>query len=327
VSIPIDPALIEEAAHWFVLLASGEATADDRAACAGWRTADSRHEAAWQHISTATARVSGIPRQHAPASIAALTAADKDKRPGRRRFLAQLGILCAIGIAARQGWRHSDWSADQRTAIGEQRDITLADGSLLRLDTNTAIDIEFSASTRLIRLRHGRIMIATAPAPSLAATRPPFLVETGEGRVEALGTQFVVQQEGDSTLVTVLQARVAIHARLGTVTPPVLAAGEMARFNRQGILMQEAARPGNSAWTKGILVADDMPLAEFVAELARYRSTPLECAPAVCQWRISGTYPLTDTDQALAAISRILPVRTQPLRPETPARGTIVVAR
>ncbi|THF60148.1 FecR domain-containing protein [Pseudothauera rhizosphaerae] len=323
----IDPALIEEAARWFVLLASGEATADDRTACAGWRTADSRHEAAWQHISAATARVSGIPRQHAQASVAALNATGKDQRPGRRRFLAQLGILCAIGIAARQGWRQSDWSADQRTAIGEQRDLTLADGSLLRLDTDTAIDIDFSASARLIRLRRGRIMVATAPAPSPAATRPPFLVETAEGRVEALGTQFVVRQESDSTQVTVVQARVAIHASLAEGAPPILAAGEAARFGRQGIIAREAARPGSSAWIKGILVADDMPLADFVAELARYRSAPLECAPAVRQWRISGTYPLVDTEGALAAIGRILPVRTQPLHPEDPARGTLVVAR
>lgn len=326
-STAIDPALIEEAARWFVLLASGEATVADRAACAGWRSADSRHDAAWQHISTATARFSSIPRQHASASVAALTAAGKDKRPGRRRFLAQLGILCAIGIAARQGWRQSDWSADKLTAIGEQRDLTLADGSHLRLDTDTALDIEFSASARLIRLRRGRIMVATGPAPSLAATRPPFLVETAEGRVEALGTQFVVQQDSGSTQVTVLKARVAIHASLAAGTPPILAAGEAARFGRQGIIAQGGARPGGSAWIKGLLVADDMPLADFVAELARYRSTPLACAPAVRHWRISGTYPLVDTEAALAAIGRILPVRTQPQHPEDPARGTLVVAR
>lgn len=321
----IEPALIEEAARWFVLLASGEVTADDQTACADWRAADSRHEAAWQHIHRSTSRFSGIPRQHAQASVTALTATGKDKRPGRRRFLAQLGMLCAIGIAARQGWRHSDWSADQRTAIGEQRDVTLADGSLLRLDTNTAIDIDFSASARLIRLRHGRIMVVTAPSP--AATHPPFLVETAEGRVEALGTEFVVQQQSDSTQVTVLHARVAIHASQAAGTPPILAAGETARFGRQGIIAQETARPGNSAWIRGILVADDMPLADFVAELARYRSTPLECAPAVRQLRISGTYPLVDTEEALAAVGRILPVRIQPLRPGEPTRGIIVVAR
>jgi len=326
VSSAIDPALIEEAAHWFVLLASGEATTDDRAACTGWRTADARHEAAWQHISLATARLADIPRQHAHASLAALTTCGKDKRPGRRRFLVQLGILCATGVTAWQGWRHSDWSADQRTAIGEQRDLTLADGSQLRLDTNTAIDIEFSASARLIRLRRGRIMVATAHASS-PAPRPPFLVESAEGRVEALGTQFVVQQESGSTQVTVLQARVALHASLAKGSPPILAAGETARFGRQGIISQEAARPGSSAWIKGILVADDMPLADFVAELARYSSTPLECAPAVRQLRISGTYPLVDTEEALAAIGRILPVSTRPLRPADPAAGVIVVAR
>lgn len=323
----IESALIEEAARWFVLLASGEATSDEQAACTGWRSADSRHEAAWQHIHRSTARFSDIPRQHAQASVTALTATGKDKRPRRRRFLAQMGILCAIGIAARQGWRQSDWSADHSTAIGEQRDITLADGSHLRLDTNTAIDITFSDSARLIHLRHGRIMVATAPAPSTAATRPPFLVETAEGRVEALGTQFVVQQESDSTLVTVLQARVAIHASQAKRTLPILAAGETARFSRRGIIAQEPAPPGSSAWIKGILVANDMRLADFVAELARYRSAPLECAPAVCQLRISGTYPLIDTEEALTAIGRILPVRTRPLRPEDPARGTIVVAR
>lgn len=322
-----DPALIEEAARWFVLLASGQATADEHAACANWRLADSCHEAAWQHIHRATARISGIPRQHAQASVTALTSSGKGRVAGRRRFLVQLGVLCTIGIAARQGWRLSDWSADQRTAVGEQRDVTLADGSNLRLDTNTAIDIEFSAAARLIRLRRGRIMVATASASSMAAGHPPFLVETSEGRVEALGTEFVVQQESDSTRVTVLQARVAIHASRATDAPPILVAGQTARFGRQGIIAQEPVRPGNNAWIKGILVADDMLLADFVAELARYRNTPLECAPAVCQLRISGTYPLIDTEDALAAVGRILPVRTQLLHPEDPGRGTIIVAR
>ena len=205
-------------------------------------------------------------------------------------------------------YRLSDWSADFVTAAGEQRDTTLADGSRLLLDTGTAVDVAFSADSRVVRLRRGRILAVTAPDPAPRAR--PFIVETADGRVQALGTRFTVQRLAGSTLATVLEARVALHvADAGEA--PILDAGQAARFNRHGLIERHAAPPGGDAWITGMLVADNMPLGELVAELARYRAAPLACDPSAAALRISGAFPLRDTERALAALGGALPVRVE----------------
>ena len=300
---------LEQAAQWFVLLACGEASDADRRRWHAWRMAHPAHEQAWQRAEGSTARFADIPQDQASASLRTLNRTNEPNSPGRRKGLAQLAVLLATGFAGWQGYRSSDWSADIMASVGAQRETALADGSRLVLDTDSAVDIEFSAETRLIRLRRGQIMIATAPDP--AARHRPFMVETAEGRVFALGTRFTVRQETGSTRVSVLEARVALHGRHTTGDDPILSAGQTARFNRDGLIEQRAAPATDAAWAQGMLIADDMRLGDLIAQLARYRPDPLACDPAAAELRISGAFPLRDTDRVLAAIANTLPIRLE----------------
>lgn len=321
---------VEQAAQWFVVLASGEAGEADRVCWQAWRDAHPDHEQAWQRVEGSTARFAAIPQGHAAASLRALAdprlsnplptlpAAAAPPSRSRRKGLAQLAVLLAVAAGGMQAYRLSDWSADFVTAAGEQRDTTLADGSRLLLDTGSAVDVAFSSGSRVLRLRRGRILVATAADP--APRKRPFMVETADGRVQALGTRFTVRKDPDSTLATVLAARVALHAGgiagVAAALPadgraPILDAGQAARFNRNGLLERHAAPPAGEAWVSGMLVADDMPLGELVAELARYRAAPLLCDPSAARLRISGAFPLRDTERALAAVGATLPVRVE----------------
>jgi len=325
---------MEQAAEWFVELASGEATEADRRRWQAWRSAHPDHEQAWQRVQGSTARFAAIPQDQAAASLRALAdplavhpappAGAAPRSRSRRKGLAQLAVLLAVAAGGLQAYRLSDWSADYVTAVGEQRDTTLADGSRLLLDTGTAVDVVFSADSRVVRLRRGRILAVTAPDPAPRAR--PFMVETADGRVRALGTRFTVQRMPDSTLATVLEARVALHfaaaanaanAAGSAMAPaaageaPILDAGQAARFNRHGLIERHAAPPGGSAWITGMLVADNMPLGQLVAELARYRAAPLACDPSAAAMRISGAFPLRDTERVLAAVGGTLPVRVE----------------
>jgi transmembrane sensor len=305
----LDRQAMEQAAQWFVLLASGEASDADRGRWHAWRSAHPAHEQAWQRAEGSTARFADIPQDQATASLHALHRAPALKSGSRRKGLAQLAVLLATGFGGWQGYRTSDWSADLITAVGEQRETTLADGSRLVLDTGSAVDIAFTAERRLIRLRRGRIMIASAPDPAPRAR--PLMVETAEGRVRALGTRFTVQQETQSTRVTVLEARVAVHARHTTGDDAILSAGQAARFDRGGVIERLAAPATDAAWLQGMLIADDMRLADLVAQLARYRPEPLACDPSAAALRISGAFPLRDTERTLVAIGHTLPVRLE----------------
>jgi transmembrane sensor len=70
-------------------------------------------------------------------------------------------------------------------------------------------------------------------------------------------------------------------------------------------------RESAGAWSEGMLVASDMPLGEFLGELARYRAGRISCAPEVAHLRVSGTYPLGDTERILGALQRALPIRVR----------------
>lgn len=299
----LPPAVLTQAAEWFVLLASGEASEDDRCRWHAWRNAHPAHEQAWRRAEAAVTRFADIPTEQAGAASQALRLPSAGQR--RRRFVAQLAVALAATGGGWLSYRASDLSASVVAAVGEQRSLRLADGGHLQLDTDTAVDIDYSAKTRLLRLRRGRILIETAPDPA----NRPFMVETAHGRATALGTRFSVEQEQDHSRVVVLEKKVAVHGFREGATKVIVAAGESVRFDRDGIRLHGKAIAADSAWTQGMLIADDMPLADFVAQLARYRRQPLSVAANAADLRISGAFPVRDSERTLAALSETLPVR------------------
>lgn len=318
-----DADVLAEAARWFVLLASGEASEADRERWRAWRAEDARNEAGWRRAEAATALFAQLPAAHVQ------TAADvlgRRPTPSRNRRRAMGGILAAFigGVVGWQGWRRSDLSADHRTAVGEMRDVVLADGSVLQMDTDTAIEVDFTAQARLVIVRRGRVLITTGH-PADAA--PPFFAVTAEGRVEALGTRFSVRQREGWSEVGVLESRVAIHpaAAAPARVPARLSAGQFARFDSRGVTALRALEVADSAWSRGMLIADAMTLSDFAVELARYRQAPIIVSPEVADWRISGTFPLADSVRALAALAATLPVRVLARDAGDPAAGHVLL--
>ncbi|HFL6970586.1 TPA: FecR family protein, partial [Pseudomonas aeruginosa] len=100
----------------------------------------------------------------------------------RRRAIKHLALVlggASLGLATWQAEPLRDWLADQRTGVGEQRRLTLPDGSLLTLNTDSAVDLAFDASQRLVRLLRGEIFVDSRADPR------PFRVATAEARLHA----------------------------------------------------------------------------------------------------------------------------------------------
>jgi transmembrane sensor len=302
--VPLPAAALVEAAEWFVLLASGDVSDVDRQRWLDWRSADPAHEQAWQRAHAASERFATIPRSGVRAALSAL--AQKSRLP--RKIFAPLVLLATIGIAGWQAYWSSDFSADAVAAIGEQREIRLPDGSRLVLDTNSAIDIEFSAAERLVHLRRGRIMIETAHRP--ADRDRPFRVAIDEGRVTALGTRFTVEQSAQGARVVVLEARVRIDAGGPFDGGHLVDAGHTAHFTREDF-EQSASSSTDGSWSRGMLVANDLGLCDFLAELSRYRVDAITCDASAASLHISGAFPLRDTNRVLAALGDTLPIQVQ----------------
>lgn len=309
-----DAAVLREAARWLVRLHSGEAGAADHAACARWRTADPAHEQAWQRAERLSHKFGAVPTSLGVPVLA------RQQRSNRRAALRTLALLATATPAAWMGWRYGLWediTADHRTATGERREITLADGSRVLLDTASAIDVHFDGARRTLRLRAGAIFVATAPDPQGPDRVRPFVVETVHGRLRALGTRFIVRQSGGArdprdagpVRLAVTEGAVEVTLRGASSPATVIPAGQQTVLSAQGASAMQPLSAAAGAWTQGVLYADDMRLADFCAELSRYRPGLLHCAPEVAGLRISGAFQLADTDYVLSMLATTLPVR------------------
>ena len=91
----------------------------------------------------------------------------------------------------------------------------------------------------------------------------------------------------------------------------VVHAGERMRFSATQIMPIEPASADTAAWTQGMLVASNMRLGDFLSELGRYRDGYLRCDPSIADFRLSGTYPLSDTDRVLNTLASTLSVEVE----------------
>lgn len=301
-SQPMARNVARRAAHWAMLVHCGDATPADIDACRRWRAADPEHERAWQLAERMQQKIGTL------APDLAMTTLGRGRRHERRASLKALLLLMTTAPVAYVAWRNDalpDWAADRRTAVGEQRSITLADGTRLRLNTDSAIDIRFNQDERLVILRRGEIQVETGHTPEYAAR--PFIVATEHGRMRALGTRFVARRESGLTRISVQEGAVEIRPAAGAAVR-VLQAGQKTSFSADRVDAPVAGGRHADAWTRGILYASDMPLGEFAAELARYQRGLLRCDPAVAQLRISGAFQLNRIGAVLEALPRSLPV-------------------
>lgn len=311
--MPIRPATAEAAAEWLTLLMSGEATPQQRQQWQHWRQADPEHERAWRHIEAVAARFQGLHGDAASNSLA-LPA-------GRRRAVkALLALAVTAGGSAllTQTPAWNQWRADYAAATGTRREVTLADGSRLTLNSGSAIKVDFDAERRLVTLLQGEIMIVTGHAgtggAATAGTLPPFIVRTAEGAIRALGTRFSVRQLDGRSRIGVLESAVELTPRAGGM-PTRLDAGSGLEFTRDAVGTPAALGPASHAWLRGQLIADAMRLDDFLAELGRYRPGLLRCTAAVSGLRVSGAFPLDNTDRILDMLPSVLPVRVRERTP------------
>ncbi|MGE8499041.1 MAG: FecR domain-containing protein [Pseudomonas sp.] len=301
---------LDEAISWQLCLDSGEASDQQRHEFQHWLAAHPDHARVWQQLG-------GIDQQLGAAASpvarrALLQSGGVRRRSLRRLGKTTLGLLLTggvlLGLLAQQR-PLGDYLTDQHTAAGEQRELLLPDRSAVRLNSLSALDIAFSDHERRLILRSGEILVQTAPGD-----KRPFLVETAQGQLRALGTRFLVRRDGDATELVVLQSAVAARPNHAP-QERVIQAGQQVRMNDRHLGDSQPAPVGADAWARGMLVADNLRLADLLDTLGQYRGGYLGLDDSLADLRISGSFPLHDSELALEALSLSLPVRIEHVGP------------
>lgn len=299
-----DHQALEEAADWLTRLSERELSDTERAEWECWKVSTPERGRAWGRAQLLQSKFGGLPPS------LAMSALDRPSSPQRRAALGKLAMILAILPAGWGSWKLAEsrqWSADYHTAVGQRRELTLADGSHITLNTDTAINVLFDTNQRLIHLREGEILVQTAPDTSPLAR--PFLVSTRQGRMQALGTQFTVRELQSRTHLAVLEGAVQVELadnRQGS--PLIINAGQRTDFSSDTFGLVTATDRYIGAWAQGMLMADKMRLADFVAELTRYRRGFVRLDPAIADLRISGAYPISDAQRTLNMLAQTYPI-------------------
>jgi len=303
---------LEQAAEWFAVFDSGEATAADRQRWQAWLAESAEHRNAWRCVERISHRFEPI--KASPEKDTAISAYQQARTVLRRRRQALLGLgaLAGTGLSGWAVWRHAPlpgfalaWVADYGTGTGEIRDVTLPDGTIVWLNAVSAFDRDYQPDRRRLHRVRGEILVDTAADPQ----GRPFYVETPQGRLQALGTRFTVRLDDDETFVAVYQGAVKVSTAAGATR--TIQAGQQTRFTRNALAAPETADPAREAWTRGLLVARDTPLADVVGELRRHYHGHLGLAPELNDLRVFGGYPVGNPDQALAMLESVLPIRVK----------------
>jgi transmembrane sensor len=291
-----------EAARWVAEQQAGVLDAADAARLDAWlqvsanAEAFARAERLWEDMGAAVVR-------DAPAqSVVQSVRRDRRSSPSMRQArlwapIAATGLAAALALAFLGLDIPIRIKADAMTAPGEQRTLTLDDGSIIRLNTDSAVELAYQPERRTVRLLRGEAAFTVAPD----ADRP-FTVEAGGGSTTALGTQFIVRRRGALTQVSVTEHSVRAASRPGSVVVPE---NQTATYGpHQAPTAPKPSPIGVDAWTDGWLVFEDQPLSQVVEEIARYSPTPITViGQPVRNRRVSGAFRI-DPGSAVHAPAR-----------------------
>jgi transmembrane sensor len=232
----------------------------------------------------------------------------KSSRPWFRiaASLAAVGLIVGTTI-----WYQNSRMPIYATTFGEQRSITLTDGSVIDINSHSKIRVRYTAQERDVDLLQGQALFHVAKNPAR-----PFLVSSTTTQVRAVGTEFDVYQKQGGTVVSVVEGRVAVQLRsdLPQVTadhqdesrarqpgsrgkPPIfLAAGEQALVTTTA--MQKADHPNiaiATSWTQRQLEFESASLSEVAEEFNRYNERQLVIEdPTLFDFHISGVFSSSD---------------------------------
>ncbi|MEJ7927597.1 FecR domain-containing protein [Sphingobium sp. AN641] len=246
-----------------------------------------------------------------PGAVLLETSSEPSERPRHRRTAALIALAAAILAMIGIGYA---WLTPQSTVyattVGRQETIVLSDGSRVDLNSDSQITMFYNNRERRLRLDRGEAMFDVRKDP-----RRPFTVLSGDERVRALGTTFVVRRLPRATVVTLTHGRVEIARAQGMrqVAMAVLSPGERASITqRAGLVIDRPPIDIVTAWRNGEVIFEDANLMDAAREMNRYAGSKSVVVDAsVANLRISGIFGIDELEQFAIAAATLHQLRIE----------------
>lgn len=307
--------LKDQAIAWHTRLTSGRCTDDERVAFSDWLAQSEEHRRIFHEIEQLWRRLDGLKSRAAQDLATARSYHSRPtatRRPGYRLAAVSVcaAVIAAFGLAVHLGWQPLPLTETYQTAKGEQRSLTLADGSRIDLNTDTELTVAYTNSMRSVHLRHGEALFSVQHQ-----AQRPFEVIAAKGRIRDLGTRFNVYENAGRVTVAVFEGEVGIATNAFPGSQR-LAQGQQASYDADGkpSRIEAADLDTVTAWREGKLIFRSRPLAEVAEQLARYHHVSLQIpSPNLQRLKVSGTFATSDLPLLLKAIETTLPVKVHRL--------------
>lgn len=298
---PHSSTIRQQAIDWLVRKQSGVFAIAERQRFERWLAADPLHRRIYEQVERAWG---GLPCPQVELSAA------RKKRSRLRLFSRSLAmasaasLLFAVGLGIREGWPLVDGSVLQ-TAKGELRQITLADGSLVELNSDTELVVHYSWLSRSLELVRGEALFSVAPGKLR-----PFEVSAGGGRLRDIGTRFDVVVGPSANGISVLEGAIDLSLP-ATGEQRQTEAGQMMTYNAATVLSEPAAADVKTfaVWRNRKLIFRNAQLSEVVRELERYHPVHFHLVdPSLAFLPLGGVFDNNDLERFLSTLEAVLPV-------------------
>lgn len=300
-----------EAASWFARRSRLSVTTDELHEFRDWKRQNGNAEA-YAQVEATWAAAGSLAEDSDIQAATARTLADRPAR-ARRAFASSVlpggALLALISVVVVGGGgllALNRLATTFGTAIGEQSQVTLDDGSRVHLNTDSKIIVRFHRRERDIELVRGEAFFEVAHD-----TNRPFIVQADGARVRAVGTKFDVKRDPDGVHVTLLEGRVRV-AKVDSNASTTLDPNQQLTVTERGL---SAPKPTDAAlqsgWTSGRLTFHALPLAAAVAEVNRYTAhkVMLDLPAAAAQQPVTGVFDAGDTDAFVSSVAAALDLK------------------
>lgn len=244
--------------------------------------------------------------------------AEKRKQRNKRQLKGTAFAICATTLVTAFWFDPAYYTTTQVTAIGQQGEWQLADGSQIQLNTNTKVTVAMHLRSRRITLHQGEATFHVAHSVShkyLPSFERPFTVNAGDLQIRDIGTVFNVRLTSQhNTQVTVLQGRVLVSER-HTDTPKQVELGAGHAIDSQNKILQQIIQVDpeqTTAWQQGRIYFYNQTLAEVLNELNRYGKLPVIIQNQTTEkLRITAQVDINQREQFIALLPSFIPVTIQ----------------